>query len=51
MLSLIVLFIVCGLCRADYECLCNYNVEKPVLNSVKLSSLLLTIFLLLFFLK
>ena len=34
MLSVIGLLIVCGLCRADYDCLCSYDVEKPVLNLV-----------------
>ena len=35
MLLLFVLLLVCGMGSADYECLCSYNVEKPILISVQ----------------
>ena len=41
MLCLIVALIFYGFARADYDCLCSYNVEKPVFISVR-SLLLLT---------
>ena len=36
--TLLVLVALCGLCRADYQCLCNYNVETPVMDSVRIAS-------------
>ena len=34
MFPLLVLLLITDLCKADYSCLCSYNVEKPVLDSV-----------------
>ena len=42
MLSLVVFVLLLSYCRADYDCLCSYDVEKPVYDAVGLlpSSLL-----------
>ena len=37
MLPLVVFVLLLSHCRADYECLCSYDVEKPVYDAVGLS--------------
>ena len=38
MLPLVVFVLLLSYCRADYDCLCSYDVEKPVYDAVGLSS-------------
>ena len=38
MLPLVVFVLLLSYCRADYECLCSYDVEKPVYDAVGLLS-------------